>query len=164
VNQIVHVLFVCLGNICRSPLAEGIFKKLIAESGLSSFIGVDSAGTARWHIDEPPDTRSIQIAAENGIQLEHLGRQVRKIDLEKFDYILAMDNENWEEILRLQDPDQSPKARVMLVRDFDNQQSGADIPDPYYGGQNGFQMVYEILEESLSNFLKFLIREHGLQS
>ncbi len=159
----VHVLFVCLGNICRSPLAEGIFKKLVWEAGLSSSVVVDSAGTSRWHIDEPPDTRSIQIAANNDIQLDHLGRQINKNDLDKFDYILAMDNENLKEILRLQNTGQFYKARVMLMRDFDNQQSGTDIPDPYYGGQNGFQLVYDMLEESLSNFLDFLIDEYRLK-
>jgi protein-tyrosine phosphatase len=159
----VHVLFVCLGNICRSPLAEGIFKKLVREAGLSSFVEADSAGTSRWHIDEPPDTRSMQIAAMNGIRLDHLGRQILKNDMDKFDYILAMDNDNLEEILRLQNPDQFHKARVMLMRDFDNQQSGADIPDPYYGGQQGFQLVYDMLEESLSNFLDYLIQEHKLK-
>jgi protein-tyrosine phosphatase len=152
-----------LENICRSPLAEGIFKKLVREAGLSSFVGADSAGTSRWHIDEPPDTRSMQIAAMNGIRLDHLGRQILKNDMDKFDYILAMDNDNLEEILRLQNPDQFHKARVMLMRDFDNQQSGADIPDPYYGGQQGFQLVYDMLEESLSNFLDYLIQEHKLK-
>ncbi len=160
----VHVLFVCLGNICRSPLAEGIFKKLIEEAGLSSFINSDSAGTSRWHIDEPPDTRSIQIAEKNNIQLDHLGKQILRNDLDRFDYILAMDHENLEEILKLQNPDQFHKAKVMLMRDFDNQQSGADIPDPYYGGQNGFQLVFDMLEESLSNFLDFLMDEHKLRT
>jgi len=159
----VHVLFVCLGNICRSPLAEGIFKKLVSEAGLSSIIEVDSAGTSRWHIDEPPDTRSIQIAALNGIRLDHLGRQILKKDLDNFDYIFAMDKENLHEILRLQNPDHVHKARVMLMRDFDNQQSGADIPDPYYGGQNGFQLVFDMLEESLSNFLDYLIEENNFK-
>jgi len=158
-----NVLFVCLGNICRSPLAEGIFKKLVKEAGLESFIVSDSAGTSRWHIDEPPDTRSIQIAEKNGIQLEHLGRQINRTDMNRFDYILAMDNENFEEILRLQHPDPFQKAKVMRMRDFDNQQSGADIPDPYYGGQNGFQIVYDLLEESLSNFLHTIIKEHKLK-
>lgn len=159
----VHVLFVCLGNICRSPLAEGIFKDLVKKSGLDSFIQVDSAGTSGWHIDEPPDARSIQIAAQKGVQLDHLGRQIKKIDLQRFDYILAMDQENLEEIQRLQDPGQFHNVRILLMREFDNQRSGADIPDPYYGGQNGFQLVYDMLEESLSNFLDFIIKKHKLK-
>ena len=159
----VHVLFVCLGNICRSPLAEGIFKKLVREAGLSTLIDADSAGTSRWHMDESPDSRSMQIAAMHDIHLDHLGRQILKNDMEKFDYILAMDSDNLEEILRLQNPDQFYKTRVMLMRDFDNQQSGADIPDPYYGGPQGFQLVYDMLEESLSNFLDYLIEDHKLK-
>lgn len=158
----VHVLFVCLGNICRSPLAEGIFKDLVKRNGLTPFIRVDSAGTSGWHIDEPPDARSIQIAARNDIQLDHLGRQIKKIDLQRFDYILAMDQDNLEEILRLQEPGQFHNVRILLMREFDNQQSGADIPDPYYGGHNGFQLVYDLLEESLSNFLDFIVKEHKL--
>jgi len=159
----VNVLFVCLGNICRSPLAEGIFKKLVRNAGLDSFIFSDSAGTSRWHIDEPPDLRSIQIAEKNGVQLDHLGRQVTTEDLEKFDYILAMDNENYEEIVRLKDDGVFQKARIRLMRDYDKQQTGADIPDPYYGGPDGFQIVYDMLEESLSNFLGSIVKEHKLK-
>jgi protein-tyrosine phosphatase len=159
----INVLFVCLGNICRSPLAEGIFNQLVSKEGVESFISSDSAGTSRWHIGEPPDTRSIQIAEKHGVNLDHLGRQITKKDLDKFDYILAMDNENFEEIQRLENPDQIHKARVFLMRDFDHQQSGADIPDPYYGGQNGFQVVYDMLEESLLNFLEYIMQEHRLK-
>jgi protein-tyrosine phosphatase len=158
----INVLFVCLGNICRSPLAEGIFKKLVKEKGLDSFIFSDSAGTSRWHIDEPPDTRSIQIAEKNGVELDHYGRQILRNDLDKFDYILAMDNENYEGILRLKNPDHYHKTKIMIMRDFDNQQSGADIPDPYYGGQDGFQIVYDMLEESLTNLLNHIVKEHKL--
>jgi protein-tyrosine phosphatase len=159
----IRVLFVCLGNICRSPLAEGIFKKLVNEAGLESVIESDSAGTSRWHIDEPPDTRSIQIAARNNIRLDHLGKQVLRNDLNKFDYILAMDTDNLENILKLEVPGQEYRAKVMLMREFDDERSGADIPDPYYGGENGFQHVFDLLEESLGNFLGFLTREHGLK-
>ncbi len=158
----VNVLFVCLGNICRSPLAEGIFKKLVKNAGLDALIFSDSAGTSRWHIDEPPDRRTIRIAEKNGIDLDHLGKQVLTEDLEKFDYILAMDNENYEEIIRFKDSEVFQKAKIMLMRDFDNQQSGADIPDPYYGGPDGFQMVYDLLEESLANFLESLVKAHKL--
>jgi protein-tyrosine phosphatase len=159
----IRVLFVCLGNICRSPLAEGIFKKLVVEAGLESLIEADSAGTSGWHIDEPPDMRSIQIAGRNHITLDHLGKQILRKDLDQYDYILAMDSENLENILKLEIQGREHKARVMLMREFDEAHSGADIPDPYYGGDKGFQHVYDLLEESLRNFLDFLIREHHLK-
>jgi protein-tyrosine phosphatase len=160
----IRVLFVCLGNICRSPLAEGIFKKLVGEAGLEQFIETDSAGTSGWHIDEPPDTRSIQIAGRNHITLDHLGKQILRRDLDQYDYILAMDRENLGNILKLEVPGHEYRARVMLMREFDEEHSGTDIPDPYYGGEKGFQDVYDLLEESLRNFLDFLIRGHQLKS
>jgi protein-tyrosine phosphatase len=159
----VGVLFVCLGNICRSPLAEGIFKRKIEEAGLGEFISVDSAGTSHWHVDEPPDQRSAEIARQNGITLNHYGRQISRADLEKFNYIIAMDVDNYEDIIRLKETYGNGKAEVLLMRAFDDQQSGSDIPDPYYGGPNGFQLVFDLLEESLSNFLEKIIDKHRLR-
>lgn len=159
----IGVLFVCLGNICRSPLAEGIFIKKVEEAGLKELIHVDSAGTSRWHIDEPPDQRSAQIARQHGIVLDHLGRQISPRDMDDFDYIIAMDADNYEDILRVRENHLDGKAEIVLMRDFDDQRSGADVPDPYYGGQNGFQLVYDLLDESLSNFLDKIIKEHGLK-
>jgi protein-tyrosine phosphatase len=159
----IGVLFVCLGNICRSPLAEGIFKRKIEEAGLAEFINVDSAGTSHWHVDEPPDRRSTEIARQNGISLNHYGRQISRTDLQKFNYIIAMDVDNYDDIRRLQESSGNGKAEILLMRDFDNQQSGADIPDPYYGGPNGFQLVFNLLDESLSNFLEKIIDDHRLR-
>jgi protein-tyrosine phosphatase len=159
----IKVLFVCLGNICRSPLAEGIFKKKVKDAGLDKFITIDSAGTSRWHIDEPPDNRSKEIAFRNGIELEHLGRQISHSDLSDFDYIIAMDADNYEDIMRIRETRGNGKAEILLMRDYDDQQSGADIPDPYYGGPNGFQLVFDLLDESLSNFLDKIRKEHRLK-
>ncbi len=156
----VNVLFVCLGNICRSPLAEGIFKKLVKERGLDSFITIDSAGTSNWHINDPPDIRTVEIAEKHGIDLDHLGQQISDKDLEKYDYVIAMDSENYENIQKLKYDPALQKAEVILMRDFDSQRSGADIPDPYYGGEDGFQLVYDLLEESLQNFLDHIVAKH----
>lgn len=159
----IGILFVCLGNICRSPLAEGIFKKKINEVGLGGLITVDSAGTSNWHVDDPPDGRTLDIALKNGVRLDHFGRQISYKDLDHFDYIVAMDTENYEDIIHLKNNYGNGKAEIFLMRDYDDQQSGADIPDPYYGGQNGFQLVYDLLDESLSNFLDKIIKDHRLK-
>ena len=158
----IDVLFVCLGNICRSPLAEGIFKRKVEDAGLKKLIASDSAGTSGWHINDPPDRRSSDIARRNGIRLDHYGRQISAKDFDQFDYIIAMDSDNYDDILRLKEKHGNGKAEILIMREFDGQQSGSDVPDPYYGGPNGFQLVYDLLDESLSNFLEKIIDEHGL--
>jgi protein-tyrosine phosphatase len=159
----IGVLFVCLGNICRSPLAEGIFKRKVEEAGLNEFIAIDSAGTSGWHINEPPDRRSADIARKNGIRLDHYGQQISPKDFDQFDYIIAMDGDNYDDIIRMRDSHGNGKAEVLIMREFDDQQSGSDVPDPYYGGPNGFQLVYDLLDESLSNFLNKIIEDHELK-
>jgi protein-tyrosine phosphatase len=158
----IGVLFVCLGNICRSPLAEGIFKKKVKDANLGQLITSDSAGTSHWHVDELPDKRSVDIARRNGIELDHYGRQIVQNDLNDFDYIIAMDGDNYNDIIRLKENYGNGKAEIILMRYFDDQQSGTDIPDPYYGGPNGFQNVFDLLDESLSNFLDKIIDDHRL--
>ncbi len=158
----IKVLFVCLGNICRSPLAEGIFKDLVRKEGLDSQIAVDSAGTSDWHVNDLPDPRTIDIAEKNGITLDHLGRQVLAPDLDTFDYVVAMDKDNFENIKRLFTEPDRQKSRLLLMRDFDDNRSGKDVPDPYYGGPDGFQHVFDLLSESLHNFLLNIRKEHRL--
>jgi len=155
----VTVLFVCLGNICRSPLAEGVFKNVVRNRGLSHQITCDSAGTSSWHVGEIPDPRSIEIASDNGIDLDHYGRQVDQGDFSRFDYIIAMDENNRFD-LEAVERRSGGKAKLIKMMDFDDNRSGKDVPDPYYGGQGGFQRVFDMLEESCNNFVDYLIDKH----
>ncbi len=157
----INVLFVCLGNICRSPLAEGVLLHAIREKGLENQIHVDSSGTSSYHIGDSPDPRTMQNARENKIILTSKARQFRVEDFEKFDYILAMDQSNYRNILRL-DPFGKYEHKVRLFREFDEQERGADVPDPYFGGEEGFQHVFEIVERSVSKLLDHLTEKHNL--
>lgn len=153
------VLFVCLGNICRSPLAEAIFNDKIDKKGLKGSLEADSAGTSNYHIGDDPDHRTIQIAVKNKIPISHKGRQLHHSDSTKFEYILAMDSNNhWDIIQELE----HAHAGLYLMRDFDPLDKGADVPDPYYGGEEGFENVYQILDRSMDAFLDFLIAKHDL--
>ena len=158
----VKVLFVCLGNICRSPLAEGIFKHLVEKAGLSDKISVDSAGTSGWHIGEPPDPRSIDVALENGILLDSYGRKAVSNDFAEFDYILAMDRNNFHDMKVLSGSSKPGAAKLLLMRDFDDNGRGLDVPDPYYGGEDGFTFVFELLNRSCRNLLEEIKKTHRL--
>lgn len=158
----IKVLFVCLGNICRSPLAEEVFKHYVQKKGLENKIICDSAGTSSYHLGENPDKRTIKNARNNGIELAHKARQFNVNDFEDFDYILAMDNSNLQNILKLK-PAHIDKCEICLMRDFDEvAKASKDVPDPYFGGDEGFQEVFEILERANSKFLDHLLEKHQL--
>jgi protein-tyrosine phosphatase len=145
------ILFVCLGNICRSPLAEAIFKHKVKEKGLANQFFSDSCGTSNYHIGDKPDARTIRNAHQNGISIDHLGRQFDKTDLKKFDLILAMDKGNIESVLRF--PNASLyKEKIKVMREYDPHGNG-DVPDPYYGGEKKFQEVFDILDRSIENLI-----------
>ncbi|HLF35880.1 MAG TPA: low molecular weight protein-tyrosine-phosphatase [Cyclobacteriaceae bacterium] len=152
-------MFVCLGNICRSPLAEAIFNHKVKNRGLEKVIIADSSGTSHWHIGDLPDPRTIETAAGHGIQINHRGRQFKPDDTKIYDYIIAMDKDNRVEIDSIMKNRQS-KARVLMMGDFDRNSSGTDIPDPYYGDKMDFQEVFRLLDESCENLVKYLVDTH----
>jgi protein-tyrosine phosphatase len=141
-----RILFVCLGNICRSPTAEGVMRGLIAESGLEGEIEVESAGTGDWHVGHPPDPRSVAAAAARGVELEGEARQVAPEDFERFDLLVAMDRSNRDELLSLA-PGDDARAKVRLLREL-GEGIDEDVPDPYYGGEERFSEVVEIVERN----------------
>jgi protein-tyrosine phosphatase len=150
------VLFVCLGNICRSPLAEGVFRHLVEERGRDGDFLIDSAGTGAWHVGEPPDRRSVDVAARHGITLDGRARKVVPEDLERFDLVIAMDRDNLEDLQALADSHRSP-ARLHLLREFDPNGGGDEVPDPYYGGSNGFETVYAMVRRSCDGLLEVIL-------
>jgi protein-tyrosine phosphatase len=158
----IKVLFVCLGNICRSPLAEGIFKHQVKEANLDEKIMVESAGTSGWHIGERPDPRSIEVAEEHGISLHSYGRKAINDDFAEFDYIIAMDSSNYSDLRSLPGNSKNGAAKLFLMRDFDDIGKSQDVPDPYYGGEDGFRYVYELLDRSCRNLLDQIINDHHL--
>ncbi len=150
-----RVLFVCLGNICRSPLAEAIFNHQIREKGLEMTFEADSCGTANYHIGMSPDPRTIRNAYKNKIIISHLGRQFHPDDFEKFDLILAMDVSNRSHLLRMRNADLYT-GKIKLMRSFDSKDKGADVPDPYHGDESDFQAVFEILNRSVQELIHVL--------
>lgn len=159
-NQI-NVLFVCLGNICRSPMAEGIFKDVVERAGLAERFNIDSAGTSTYHIGKNPDYRAIDTCGKKGINLRHKGKEFNALDLQQQHYILAMDKSNLENIAKLFSV--APfTSKVLLMRDFDVKFKGHDVPDPYYGGLDGFSEVFEMLERSSYELLHYIRSEHSI--
>jgi protein-tyrosine phosphatase len=153
----VSVLFVCLGNICRSPTAEGVFRKLVAEAGLDGHVRVDSAGTAGYHEGAPPDARAMAAASARGIDLAGIrARRVMADDFEEFDLILAMDEDNLVDLREV--APQGARARILLLLDYAPGNKGRAVPDPYYGGRNGFERVLDLVTEACNGLLEELRR------
>lgn len=149
------ICFVCLGNICRSPTAEGIFQHLVNERGLEQYFYIDSAGTSAYHVGEPANSKSQKTANEHGVQLHSRARQFNPSDLEEFNLILAMDHENFENLQKM-DVKNAYSGKIFLMREFDPQPGTKAVPDPYYGGMDGFKNVYDIVYRSCENLLNTL--------
>ena len=149
------ILFVCLGNICRSPLAEGIMRHLVAERGLSGVVQVDSAGTGDWHAGEAPHRGSIRVAMEHGIDISgQVARQVTDADFERFDWLVAMDTTN-RNALRHLDPTRHTWERIVLLLDYAGDNTPRDVPDPYYDG--GFERVFDLVHKGCVGFLERIL-------
>ena len=146
-----RLLFVCLGNICRSPLAEGIFIHLVEEQGRAHQFEVDSAGTGNWHIGERPDPRSLDIANQHKVTLPSRARQIVEKDFHYFDLILAMDQSNLHHLTAMKPP--GAQASLYLMREFDSEPGDYEVPDPYFGGDEGFEHVYTMLHRSSMRLL-----------
>lgn len=153
------VLFVCLGNICRSPLAEGVFRWHVERAGLSDRIFIDSAGTGDWHVGDPPDPRAQACARRNGIDISNQrARQFEVGDFDRFDRILAMDETNRRDILRLA-RNEADRRRVRLLLDYAPHQPSREVPDPYFGGEAGFQHVFSLIDTACRNLIAEIRRE-----
>ncbi len=151
-----RILFVCLGNICRSPLAEGIFLRLAREADAEDRFQVDSAGTGAWHVGEAPDPRSVEVAKKNGIELVGAARQIRAVDFSSYDMILAMDADNLRDLERLLGSG-AARAKVSLLRQFDPDAEGdLDVPDPYFGGPSGFDDVFQLIHRACRGLISEL--------
>ncbi|MDD3609318.1 MAG: low molecular weight phosphotyrosine protein phosphatase [Halothiobacillaceae bacterium] len=160
-SETVGILFVCMGNICRSPTAEGVFTHRAREAGLVDRLRIDSAGTHAYHIGNPPDPRSQEAALQRGIDLSCLrARKVEPVDIERFEYVLAMDADNFDILQRLSPP--SLRERVRLFMDFAPDYGLKEVPDPYYGGPAGFERVLDMIEAASEGLITHLRRHHRL--
>lgn len=156
----VGVLFVCLGNICRSPLAKVVFADHVRKAGMESGLKIDSCGTGGWHAGEGADPRSVKVAAERGLQLEHVARMLHHTDFDTYRYLIAMDRSNRTNMVNMG----APRERVHLIRSFDPAMAGRperelEVPDPYYGGEDGFAKVYTMLDTACAGLLDAIRQE-----
>lgn len=149
----VSILFICMGNICRSPLAEAVFRHKARDRGVESRFVVDSAGTGAWHVGEPPDDRVRALAERRGVAMDGLARQVTRRDLERFDHLICMDEGNLRQLVSAGAPD----AKLRLLLECDPSSTAREVPDPYYGGRRGFETVYGLVDSACEALLDELL-------
>ncbi|MCB1231416.1 MAG: low molecular weight phosphotyrosine protein phosphatase [Verrucomicrobiae bacterium] len=149
-----RLLFVCMGNICRSPAAENVMRHLLEQQGLSHAFELDSAGTIRYHAGNPPDARMTEAARARGIAMTGRARQVKGSDLEKFDWVLVMDRDNLSDVQIMASHHGTGDAKVAMFCDFCDENDEDEVPDPYYGGPEGFEKVLDLLEDGCSGIIR----------
>ena len=147
-----RVMFVCMGNICRSPMAEAVFRHDLREAGLDSSVVVDSAGTGSWHVGDPADRRAMAVLADHGYLLDHSAKQFHPSMFAERDLVVALDSDNLRDLRHLA-PDQTTAQCIRLLREFDRDADSLDVPDPYYGGREGFAEVLRTIEAACSGLL-----------
>jgi len=156
-NQKTKILFVCMGNICRSPAAENVFRHFVKAEGVEDQFEIDSAGTVNFHTGNPPDSRMTEAAKRRGIPMTGTARQVKSADFMEFDWILTMDDDNYLDLLEIRSTLPHPTAKLVKFCDFCENFDEDSVPDPYYGGADGFELVLNMLEDGCSVFLKKLL-------
>ena len=153
--EVIRVLFICLGNICRSPSAEGVFRRMLEDADLAELILADSAGTGNWHVGKSPDHRAQVTALRRGLDISALrARQIVQEDFSTFDYIVAMDQENMKDLDKYRPPTHQPIMRLLL--DFGKNMTGRDVPDPYYGPQEDFERMFDLIENGAADLLRHI--------
>jgi protein-tyrosine phosphatase len=158
----IAISFVCMGNICRSPTAEAVMRHLVREAGLQHAISIDSAGTGSWHVGEERDRRSRAVAKHRGMPISGPARQFTSSDFDRFDLVLALDEQNASDLRRLALNDEA-RAKIHLLRKFDpDAPPGAEVPDPYYGGPDGFELVFDICLSACRGMLDHLRQKYHL--
>ncbi len=154
----VSVLFVCMGNICRSPTAEGVFRHVVKQHKMEDIITIDSAGTHAYHVGEPPDRRAQATAKTRGLDLSgQRARKVERVDFDRFDYVIAMDRSNYDDLKALKGDKQ--KAQLHLFMDFAGDWENSEVPDPYYGGSIGFEKVFDMVQSASEGLLDHIVKQ-----
>jgi protein-tyrosine phosphatase len=157
----IRVVFVCLGNICRSPMAKGLFQSKLQERGLGASFYVESAATSSYHVGDRPDPGSIRVARNVGIDISgDRSQQMTRSDMSRFDYVIAMDRSNYRNLVDL-DPQEEQK--IHLLRSFESDAEDLNVPDPWGGGNRGFEIMYDIIDRAVDGFLDHLVQEHALE-
>lgn len=154
----IKILFVCMGNICRSPSGEAVMNSLIEKNNLQDKISCDSAGTIAYHTGEPADARMQRHASKRGYNLTSIARQIKDYDFDRFDYIIAMDRDNYNNILEL-DKGRKYSNKVSMMMEYATQYNETNVPDPYYGGEQGFEYVLDLLEDACLGLLKHIVKK-----